>query len=130
MDREKHIIYYYFLALPPPPPLGPPPLPKLLLPPIGAGHPGSGYCDCCRCCPFRIATFAARIAAIQSVFAVRSGYGDVASIDLSSARPAEACARGGEGAGAGTGAGIVEGVGADMVGVRGTAGDGGEGGGD
>src|SRR6266702_3292713 len=120
---------YYLLAPPPPPPPPPPldpPPPKLLLPPIGAGHPGSGCCDCCGCCPFRIATLAARIAARRSVFVGGSGYGYVASIDSSAARPAEACAWAGEEAEAGTG--IVGRVGTDMVGtvsVMGTTGDGG-----
>ncbi len=123
---EKHIIYYCFrvFAPLPPPPLGPPPPPKLLLPPIGAGHLGSGCCDCCGCCPFRIATFAARIAPRRSVFAGGSGYRNVANIDSSAARRAEACACTGEGAGAG--AGIIGRVGADIHGrKRGSEGNGG-----
>src|SRR6266702_4726691 len=116
------MIYYYFLAPPPPPPpLGPPPPPpKPLLPPIGAGHLGSGCCDCCGCCSLRIATLSARVVASRSVFAGGSGYGNVASVDSSAARPAEACAWVGEEAEAETGTGIVE-----TVGVMGTTGDGG-----
>ncbi|KAH8995987.1 hypothetical protein EDB92DRAFT_111937 [Lactarius akahatsu] len=60
---SKHIIYYHCLT-----------------PPIGAGRPG------CGCCPFRIATLAARIAARRSMFAGGSGYGNIASIDSSTAR--------------------------------------------
>ncbi|KAH9062539.1 hypothetical protein EDB83DRAFT_2384489 [Lactarius deliciosus] len=55
---SKHIIYSYCLA-----------------PPIGAGRPGSN------CCPFRIATLAARIAARRSAFAGGSGYGDGGNCD-------------------------------------------------
>jgi len=68
-----------------------------------------------------IHTFATRIATRRTVFAGGMGYGNVASIDSSAARPAEVCAWAGEEARA---------VGADMVrmvGVRGTAGDGGGG---
>ena len=126
-ERVPHnILLSYFLAPPPPPPPLGPPAPKLV---GAAGHPGIvvvGYCCCAcpGCCPFKIATFAARIAASLSVLAGGRGYGNDASIDSSVARPAVACACAGDKAEADVGAdaGMGGSGGAGMAGAVGVGG--------